>query len=195
MPIVNPLVEGTLDEAVAIKIINATGHTAGVCYGKRGSGYIQRKIQSFNQTARSIYYLTLVDFMDTGHSCPPDVVAQWLPRAEPGMLFRVVVRELESWLLADRENFADFLGISITKLPDQPEQINDPKHQLVNLARRSRKSQIRSALVPESDSTAQVGRLYNSEMRVFVQSSWDIEAARRNAPSLDKCLERLDALR
>ena len=91
------------------------------------------------------YYLTLVDFMDTGHSCPPDVVAQWLPRAEPGMLFRVVVRELESWLLADRENFADFLGISITKPPDQPEQINDPKQQLVNLARCSRKSQIRSA--------------------------------------------------
>lgn len=195
MPIVNAIVEGTLDEAVAIKIINATGHTAGVCYGKRGSGYIQRKIQSFNQTARSSYYLTLVDFMDTGLPCPPNVVAQWLPRAQPGMLFRVVVRELESWLLADREHFADFLGINIAKLPLNPEQINDPKQLLINLARRSRSGRVRAALVPETESTALVGRLYNSEMTIFVQSIWDIDVARRHAPSLDKCLERLDALR
>jgi len=73
MAIFHPLVEGNLDEAVVIRIIEATGHIPGACYGKKGSGYIRNKIQSFNQTARSIYYLALIDFMDTRLSCPPEV--------------------------------------------------------------------------------------------------------------------------
>ena len=132
--------------------------------------------------------------MDTGLECPPDVIARWLPRAQPRMLFRVVVRELESWLLADRDHFADFLGISINHLPVEPEKIEDPKQLLVNLARRSRKRELRSALVPETQSTAQVGRLYNSEMVIFVRTLWDTEIARKHAPSLDKCLKRLESL-
>jgi hypothetical protein len=194
MPIVNALVEGTLDEAVALRIIEATGHTAGICYGKRGSDYIRRKIRSFNQTARSSYYLTLVDFMGTRLSCPPDVVAQWLPGPQPRMLFRVVVRELESWLLADREHLAEFLRVSVDKLPLNPEQVDDPKQLLVNLARHSRSARIRSALTPEPHSTALVGKLYNSELRLFIHESWDVDSARKNSLSLDRCLLRLRAL-
>lgn len=194
MPIIHALVEGNLDEAVAIKIIEATGHTYGVCYGKKGSGYIARKVQSFNQTAQSIPYLTLVDFMDTHLLCPAEVVARWIPNRQPKMLFRVVVREIESWLLADRNNFADFLKVSPNKLPNNPEQVNDPKLEVINLARRSMSTRIRSALVPEIDSTAVVGKLYDSEMRIFINRQWDVQAARGKAPSLNKCLLSLESL-
>lgn len=194
MPIINLLVEGNLDEAVAIKIIEATGHTAGVCYGKRGSGYIARKVQSFNQTARSIYYLTLIDFMDTHLLCPAEVVARWVPHRQPKMLFRVVVRELESWLLADRNNLAIFLNVGVNRIPNNPEKVSDPKREVINLARRSRSKRIYSALVPEIGSTATVGKLYDSEMRIFINKQWDVQSARNNAQSLDKCLRALESL-
>ncbi len=159
MALINPLVEGYTDEAAALKLIRATGHTAGICYGKRGCGYIKTKIQRFNRASRSSRYLTLVDLMDTECSCPPEVLARWLPRLAPNMLFQVVVRELESWLLADRENIAHFLGVGLVRIPSNPEEILDPKLKLVNIARSSRSARVRRSLVPDSGSTAQVGKL------------------------------------
>jgi hypothetical protein len=194
MAIIYPLVEGNLDEAVAIRIIEATGHIPGTCYGKKGSGYIRNKIQSFNQTARSIYYLALVDFMDTRLSCPPAVIASWLPHRQPKMIFRVVEREIESWLLADHRNLSKFLRIRADQVTNKPEQIPDPKLALINLARRSKSAGVISALVPETGSTAQVGKLYDSEMRIFVNTMWDIQEARNRALSLDKCLRSLESL-
>ena len=194
MAVINPLVEGEMDEAVAFKLIDTTGHSPGVCYGKKGCGYIKSKIQGFNLSARYSCYLTLVDIMDTGISCPADVVAQWLPHSEVNMIFRVVVREIESWLMADRHGLADFLGVSLIRIPTSPEQIEDPKRELVNIARRSRKPRIRSAIVPDSTSTAQVGRLYLSELSNFINVRWQPQMARMVAPSLDRCLKRLESL-
>ncbi len=194
MSVINPLVEGEMDEAAAFKLIDAAGHTPGVCYGKKGFGYIKTKIRSFNRAARSTCYLTLVDLMDTEFSCPPEVLAGWLPHLDPNMLFRVVVRELESWLLADRENIASFLAVSLIRIPENPEAIQDPKRELVNIARRSRNPRVRRSLVPDSGSTAQVGKLYISEMNIFINTSWDPQVARRIAPSLDRCLSRLELL-
>ena len=194
MALVNMLVEGTLDEEVARRILSHTQHTPGVCYGKRGYGYIKEKLPGFNQAAQSVCYLALVDFMDTGHNCPSEAVAQWLPNPRPRMIFRLVVRELESWLLADRDGLATFLHIRTAAISSNPEQLTDPKREIVNLARRSRSSAIRSAFVPENGSTAQVGRLYQSSMLDFIQTQWNISQARTAAPSLDRCILRLSGL-
>jgi hypothetical protein len=194
MAIINTLVEGRLDETAANRLITATGHQPGTCYGKKGFAYIQNKVRGFNQAASSGIYLVLVDFMDTKLGCPAEVVAQWLPHRQPHLLFRLVVRELESWLLADRENLARFLKISPVKIPAHPEQLSDPKLTLVNLARASRSKSIREALVPELDSTASEGRLYNSEMNRFIEDYWDITKARQDAESLNKCCSRLENL-
>ncbi len=194
MSIVHYLVEGGIDEAVAVRIIQTAGHIPGVCYGKKGYGYIRDKIQGFNRAVQQIPCLALVDFMDTGLVCAAEVVARWLPNRHANMYFRVVVREIESWLLADRTNLARFLRISITRLPATPEQIVDPKLTLINLARHSTSGRIREALVPEQGSTAQVGKLYTSELKRFVSEDWDLQIARTNAPSLDRCLRRLEGL-
>lgn len=191
MAFINYLVEGEIDEIIALRIISNSGHDIGVGYGKRGIGYIQNKIQNFNQTAQSVFYLVLVDFMDTKLECPPQVVSRWLPHKNNLMFFRVVVREIESWVLADRENLATFLNVNIELMPINPESELDPKRKLVNIARKSRSKRIRDALVPDQDSTAQVGKLYTSEMKRFVSNFWNIDTARKNSPSLDKCLKRL----
>jgi hypothetical protein len=110
------------------------------------------------------------------------------------MLFRLVVRELESWLIADRRNLADFLRVDIALVPIAPEGLLDPKRELINIARHSRHRRISSAIVPEPGSTAQVGKLYVSEMMQFIETRWDIQEARANAPSLDRCLACLEEL-
>ncbi len=183
-----------MDEAVAFKLIDVAGHTPGVGYGKKGCGYIKQKIQGFNRAARSTRYLTLVDLMDTEFSCPPEVLAGWVPHLDPNMLFRVVVRELESWLLSDRQNIADFLRVNPIRIPANPEEIQDPKRALVNIARSSQNSRIRRSLVPDSGSTAQVGKLYVSEMNFFINTLWDPQIARRIALSLDSCLNKLESM-
>ena len=79
-------------------------------------------------------------------------------------------------------------------MPTNPESEPDPKRKLVNIARKSRSKKIRDALVPDQNSTAQVGKLYTSEMKRFVSDFWNIDTARKNSPSLDKCLKRLSEI-
>jgi hypothetical protein len=195
MAVINYLVEGEIDEVVAVHIITKLGHEVGAGFGKKGSSYIKHKIGKFNLTAKNICYLTLIDFMDTGCECPAEVIIKWLPNRNDLMLFRVVVKEIESWLLADRKNIAKFLNVNIERIPLDPEAELDPKRQLVNIARGSRSSKIRLALVPGQNSTAQVGKLYTSEIKKFVNEFWDINTARENSPSLDKCLLRLQEIK
>lgn len=183
-----------MDEAIAKRIIKIAGHSPGTVYGKRGSGYLEKNIRGFNKAAQGTHYLALVDFMDTRLSCPAEVITRWLPNRSSYMLLRVVVRELESWILADRANMAKFLRIDIAKVPMHPEEIQNPKQTLINLARGSRSKRVRSALVPDKQSTAQVGKLYTSEAVRFIENHWDVENARRLAPSLDRCLRQLESI-
>lgn len=193
--LIDILIEGLLDEAVAHKLISYSGHTPGVSFGKRGLGYLQQRLPGFN--ARASYgspILVLVDFMDTGLDCPPAVAAQWMPERSTRLLLRVAVREIESWLLADREGMAGFLGLSPALLPGSPETLRDPKQTLVNLARRSRRKAVRAALAPAPGISATVGPEYVATLQEFVAKQWRIEAARTVAPSLDRCLVRLAEL-
>jgi hypothetical protein len=120
MTTINPLVEGDIDAAIAVKLIAHTGHDAGIVYGRRGIGYIETKLAGFNRSAQGIRYLAMVDLMDTAHECAPDVVRVWLPHPAPMMHFRVVVREIESWLLADVEGMAGFLNVAPARFAADP---------------------------------------------------------------------------
>ena len=192
---VNILVEGDLDETVAKQLLRFTGHTVGTSYGRKGWIFVRDNCRKYNSAARIEPFLTLVDMMDTKLPCPPRVVADWLPDRHPRMLLRVVVREIESWLLADRHGISQFLNVSQATIPLEPEQVVDPKREIVNLARKSKSSQIRRDLVPSSESKAIVGPLYSSELSRFVLTKWNISSARASSYSLDSCLKRLEYLK
>lgn len=188
---IHVLVEGIIDEAVARRLINETGHQQGVCYGKKGVGYIHQKIRGFNKSVASIPILTLIDFMDTGLTCPPEVISSWLPHRCPNMLCRIVVREIESWILADRDNLSTYLRVSINHVPLDPESVVDPKRNLVNIARHSNNRTIRESIAPSNSSGANVGPLYNSMLSDFVSNIWNPSEARLASHSLDRCMARL----
>lgn len=193
--VIDALVEGPTNEAVARKIIAACRHEFGTAYGKKGQSYLRQKAAGFNERAKyGNPILTLIDFMDTGLDWPPEVPVNWLPNRTEKMLLRVVVRELESWLLADSEGIARFLGISRSLIPRDPENLPNPKQALVNLARHCRRSFLRDALVPPPNVPSIVGPGYVSAIEEFVERYWNCEAAKVRSASLEKYLSRLKEL-
>jgi hypothetical protein len=147
-------------------------------------------IRGFNNAAKGIPFLVLADLERA--SCAPEVVNEWLPAGpNPNLILRFAVREVEAWLLADREALADFLGVHIAIVPINVEQLDDPKRELVNIARRSSRSDIRRDIVPRTGSSAVVGRGYNARLQHFVVAAWRPDIARNNANSLARTLAAL----
>lgn len=188
------LVEGDLDESVGRHIVEYAGGNVSDVYGKQGFGYIQKKLAGFNQAARGFPILALADLGDTGYECPVVAAQELLSEPHENMLFRLVVREIESWILADRAGVARFLGVRKQEIPQLPEQVKDPKRRLVNIARTSRFNRAKNLIVPTSGSTAQVGPAYTAEMQQFVRDRWNIEGAMERAPSLKRCVRAVQRL-
>lgn len=131
------------------------------------------------------------------HKCVSQFFESWgfNPVLYPNLLFRVAVREAESWLLADRNGLASFFQIPSIKVPLLPEDLMNPKRTLVNLARGSRSRRFRAEMTPVAGSAAQVGPLYNSHLTNFVRDTWDLLEACHSAPSLAKAVKRLGEFR
>ena len=106
------------------------------------------------------------------------------------------MHEIESWLMADHKSMANFLRVPEGKLPEAPDQINDPKHIIVSLARKSGRSDVRAALVPHPRSGLSSGPEYASWMTQFANEHWDPDAAieSQRSPSLLRAVGRLKEL-
>ena len=192
----NLVFEDALSGAVIDKILAASRQTYSirVRYNGGGYGWIKTKIGGFNNAAKAMPYFVLTD-LDTCE-CAPVLVRQWLgaPR-HPNLLFRVAVREVEAWVLGCRESFAEFLGVPENRIPTNVDEIEDPKKLVINLARRSRKRDIRLDIVPRDGSTARVGPNYNGRLISFVKTNWDPAVAKERSLSLKKAISVLDAFK
>ena len=113
----------------------------------------------------------------------------------PNLLYRFAVMEIESWIMADRENFAEFLSVGLGSVPQVPDEIAKPKEEIVALARKSRSKNIRDGLVPlRSRASSKVGPNYNDVLSDFVRTQWNVRSAQRHSPSLKRTCRRLQAL-
>ena len=158
-----------------------------------GKGKIKRQINAYNKAAQYGHYFIITD-LDNSYDCAPALIKDWLPNHSTGnFLFRVAVHEIESWLLADRENFASYFSVSPQLIPLYPDNEADPKYTLISLANRSRKKTIRKDVVP-IDSFAKTGPGYNMQLQIYIQKSWNIDFARRNSPSLDRAIMSLEKI-
>lgn len=192
---INLVVEDELSETVMRKILSeSTGHyTIGRTYGKGGYGYIKQKIEGFNKAATGIPFAVIVDLED---ECPPVQIQRWLHNPiNTNLIFRIAVNEIESWLLADRLNFASFLNIKRDAIPVNTDLIPKPKQFLISLVRTSGYRYLRESIVPREGSTARVGPDYNGELSRFVESKWNIEAAKENSESLRRAVNAIDTFK
>jgi len=189
---INIAVEDLLSEAVAKRLLAASGRpfSVGVVYNRGGYGYLKKTAHGWNNAAKGTPFFLLTD-LDSA-ICPADIMASWLPQPKhDNFIFRVAVREVESWLLADRDNLSHFIEVQKAKFPERPDELSDPKATLVGLASASRLHPIKARLVPGPKSTAKQGRDYNGCLSEFVVTHWDPERAALNSPSLDRCRKRL----
>jgi len=195
---VSGAVEGFVDEAVLRRMLEHVGAKAGTIYGKNGKQDLRKRIHGYNDAARRSPWAVLVD-LNHEADCAPALLASWLKGSAPLMCFRVAVHETESWLLADPERLARFIGSSVSLIPRGPEKIDDPKLCMVNLARRSRRRGVREDMVPRDGSGRDIGPAYTSRLMEFAQNKkvgWRPQVAARNSDSLKRalhCLRRLVA--
>ena len=187
-------VEDLLGEVVAQELLKRSGRKFAPCncLGHKGFGYLKKNIGQFNKSAKGIPILVLAD-LDRGE-CAPLLIADWLKHPKHNnLIFRVAVREIESWLLADRDSIAKFLGIRVIDIPLNPDEIIDPKAVVINLAAKSRKRNVRRAIVPARKSTAKIGPDYNGILSLFVQNDWSVNDAIKHSPSLSRAYEAIKA--
>lgn len=190
---INLAVEDPLSETVARRIIEQDPQqrfAIGYCYCKGGYGYLKRTIPGFNNAAKGTPFLVLSDLEA---ACPPIQINNWLSAPiHHNLLFRIAVREVESWVLADRTGFASFLGISKNLIPRNTDEIEHPKEYLIGLAKGSRKRILREAIVPKPNSTATIGPDYNAVLSSFVNNSWNITEALENSESLRRAVNAIN---
>jgi hypothetical protein len=186
-------VEDVLSEAVVRKIVSTVRPDAVVtaALGLKGKGYLKNKAPELNRTASAVPVFVLVD-QDSPSLCPAGIAADWFGgELQPNMVFRVAVMEVESWVLAHRTGCAALLSIAEERIPQNPDQIVQPKEFIVNLARRSRSKRVRDEFVPAPGSTAGVGPAYNLRLAEFVEKEWSPVVAADASPSLQRTIRRL----
>jgi hypothetical protein len=183
-------VEGSADDAALRAILRSQDAEASVIYGKNGKKFLQSHISGFNKSAVFTPWIVLVD-LDNEYECAPELLENWLPNKSDRMCLRVVVREIESWLMGDRERIAKFLCVSENRIPTNPEAVTNPKQTLINIAKRSRCRDIRVDMVPKEGSKRIVGPAYDSRLIEFIidkENGWRPERAALTCASLAKCL-------
>ena len=197
---INAVVEGSLDEAVVRRLTQYAGIDLGLILGKKGKSYILEKIAGLNSAAgKFLPWFVLLD-LDNDEDCAPPAARKWLPSPSQYLCFRIAVREVETWLLADREKFSDYLGVDRSSIPDNPEIIPDPKGFVVNLAKSSKRRDVRDLIVPTIESGRKEGRAYTSILSEFVQGvkqagAWRPDIASNHSDSLRRCIKSLEDMR
>ncbi|MCL6508155.1 MAG: hypothetical protein K6T59_14155, partial [Bryobacteraceae bacterium] len=85
---ISAAVEGIVDEAVVRRLIAFTGGHPGPVYGKNGKGALRQKINGYNNAARHVPWVVMVD-LNSEADCAPRLFQDWLPTPAPQLCFRV----------------------------------------------------------------------------------------------------------
>jgi hypothetical protein len=191
--LISAVVEGDTDAALIRRLGTEWGLPIATVHVKGGKHNIRSRISGYNAAARLSPFVVLVD-LDTEHDCAPELIQEWLPEREPRLCFRVAVRAMEAWLLADRERVARFLRVPRARIPSDPETLRDPKRSLVDIARASSSRDIHEDLVPRPGSGRAVGQAYSSRLIDFIRDDWRPSIAAAESDSLARASAALKKL-
>lgn len=152
-----------------------------------GFGKIKANVNKWNAAAvKGIRFIVVTD-LDSS-PCPVKLINEWFVNGiDTNLIFRIAIKEIESWVLADNINFSKFLGISNYSITDS-DTINDPKDFLFKLTKKSRYTNIKKDILP-LDIFARIGPNYNNRLALFIHSYWDIDNARQKSKSLDRAIK------
>lgn len=189
-------VEDDLSEMILRRILRqrAMPYLVGAVFKRGGFGYLRKQTPAFNNMAKACPVILLTDLDQC--PCPPELIAEWLKQPkQPDFLLRVAVREAEAWLLACDEALGGFLAVRRRLSFSTPEELADPKMELLKLAEGSGKRDIREGISRrDTGGNLRQGPAYNSTLSVFVNQVWEPGAAALRCPSLGRVLKALEQL-
>ena len=186
--------EDILSEAIGLRLLAElpVPVTPNLLLRKDGFGYLRSGMNNWRQLAKRQTVLILTDLDKV--VCPVALRADWLSNkpAPAGLLLRIAVREVESWVLADHEAMRKLIGKKGT-LPPEPDELPDPKQHLLKLAKLATRP-VRQDLVKEAGAVASQGIGYNQRLTDWVRSHWSAERAAQRSPSLQRTRIRIHEL-
>lgn len=186
--------EGNLDLAVLRRLIGDAGFTPGAEYGRRGKAQIDARINQYNKAARHAPWIVLRD-LDRDSNCAGELATRLLKEPSELMIFRIAVREVEAWLLADADRFAQTFKVTLGAIPKQPEGLLRPKAQLLDIVAKSSSRDVKLAMVIRStNGSLAIGPEYNALLEDFASTTWKPAIAAKYAPSLAKARLRIREL-
>ena len=188
----NLVFEDQISEFIMIKLAEKSNKFfIANSYSEGGFGYIKKNIRGFNEAAKGCPFFILTD-LDT-IDCAPSLITNWLKEPKhTNLILRIAVREVEAWLLADIEGFSKYTGISKVNFNNNPEEIADPKAELLQLIKRCRNRKIREDILPKNE-FATIGPNYNGRLGEFVLKHWSINRAMQRSDSLKRAMQHLSA--
>lgn len=187
-------VEGWVDKAVLERLLSQFAIPCGSIKDYGGCAALDAELPKYLAITR-FHSVCILRDLDTDE-CAPTLLRRLRidTAANPAnMVFRVAVRQVESWLLADHEGFSRFLRVSKGLFPSTPDALDDAKAEVLGLARRSNSSPIREALLPRKGYAARTGPEYTITLKRFIDTEWSPERAKTRSPSLARalrCFER-----
>lgn len=187
-------VEGPSDEALLRRLVESLGHRLGNVHGRNGKDSLLRDLKGYNHAARYTPWILLVD-LDRGE-CAVEAKNIWLPEPSQFMCYRIAVRELESWLLADRNGFSEYFGVSLTSIPTNSDALEDPKQALLNVIRTAKRKAIRDDMLPNPRLGQTVGPAYTARVIEYVSNpnAWNPLTAAQASTSLRRAREHNQTL-
>ncbi len=192
MTLITIATEDELSEEVAIRLVDEflIDFTVEKKLRKGGNGYLRSKCDAFNKMAvrRPILLITDLDKIE----CAKTLIENWFDDKvpNPNLIFRVAVREIESWLLADHEAMRVLLNKGANGIERSPDTLTEPKEYLLRRAMRA-PSEIKRDLVREKNGRAYQALSYNVRLCDFVKNNWCPTRASERSDSLRRAVQRL----
>lgn len=169
----------------------------------RGSE-LKAKIKELNNLSAHAPVILLADADD---KCAPAAKNDLLKGIEKNndFIINIAYDEAETWLMADRKNFAAFMHVDVSLIPTPQMNKRGGRNALVEtdygvkssfylthkIAPQSTSDEIKKSIAAQGKSCK--GPEYNSGIKPFIDI-WDVAVAAKNSDSLQRMIKRLKAL-
>jgi hypothetical protein len=190
-PVVKLAGEGLVDIAILQRLATDVGLVPGDCYGLKGKSHLDQRTGNYNSASNHEPWLILRD-LDHDCECPGALVIAKIGVQGRWLQYRVAVREVEVWLMADGATFCDKYHISTALLPRNLEALESPKSSILQLLAASRSRDIRESMVrARPGQPLRIGPEYNALLCEFALKHWNPTSGQRHSRSLERALVRL----